>query len=67
LPANNGSQFSGGKDDKGILKEESKDDDKRDQDNKLNSMPRDIQSQQYEASTPQTRGTRRRKNRDEAE
>jgi hypothetical protein len=35
--------------------------------NKDNKMPRDGQSQQYNVSTPQMRGTRRRKIRDEEE
>jgi hypothetical protein len=37
------------------------------EENKDNTMPRDEQSQQYNASTPQVRGTRRRKIRDEEE
>ena len=67
LPANNDSQFSSGKDDEGILEEENKDDDKQDEGNKLNSTPKDGQLQQYNVSTPQTRGTRRREIRDEKE
>jgi hypothetical protein len=67
LTANNKSWFSSGGDDEGILEKESKDEDERDQRNKLNTMPRDGRSQQYNASTPQTRGTRRRKIRDEEE
>jgi hypothetical protein len=47
------------------LEEENKDEDKQDEGNKLNLMPSGGQSQQYNASTPQTRGTRRRKMRDE--
>ncbi len=47
-------QLSGGKYDKHISGE----------DNKDNTTPRDGQSQQYNDSTPQTRGTRRRKIRD---
>jgi hypothetical protein len=61
LTANDNSPFSGGKDDKSILEEENKDEEEQDEGNKLNSMPRDGQLQQYNASTPQTRGTRRRK------
>jgi hypothetical protein len=57
LTANNEILFSGGKDDKHNLEEENKD----------NRMPRDGQSQQYNASTPQARGTVRRKIRDEEE
>ncbi len=53
--ANNKSWFSGGKDDKRIL----------DKVNKDNTMPKDGWLQQYNDSTPQTRGTRRRKMRDE--
>jgi hypothetical protein len=41
LTANNDSQFSGGKDDESISEEENKDEDKRDEGNKLNLMPRD--------------------------
>jgi hypothetical protein len=67
LPANNDSWFSDGKNDKGILEEENKDDEKWDEGNELNLMPRDGQSQQHNASMPQTRGTRRRKIRDEEE
>jgi hypothetical protein len=55
LTANNESQFSSGKDDEYNLEEVSKD----------NTMPRDGRSQQYNDSTPQTRGTRRRKIRNE--
>jgi hypothetical protein len=55
LTANDKSQFSGGKDDKRISEEENKD----------NTTPRDEQLQQYNASPLQTRGTRRRKIRDE--
>jgi hypothetical protein len=55
--ANNKSQFSGGEDDKRDLADKNKD----------NIMPRDGQSQQYNTSTPQARGTRRRKIRDEEE
>jgi hypothetical protein len=57
LTANDKIQFSGGKDDEHVLEEE----------NKENMMPRDGRSQQYNASTPQTRRTRRRKIRDEEE
>jgi hypothetical protein len=57
LTANSKSQFSSGKHDKCVLKEVNKD----------NTMPRDGQSQQYNNSTPQTRGTRRRKIRNEEE
>jgi hypothetical protein len=53
--ANNESWFSGGKDDKRVS----------DKVNKVNTMPNDGQSHQYNDSTPQTRGTRRRKMRDE--
>ncbi len=49
------------------MEEENKDKDEWDKGNKLNLTPRDGQSQQYNASTPQTRGTRRRKIRDEEE
>ena len=55
LTANNKSQFSGVKDDKHDSEEVNKD----------NTMPRDGRLQQYNNSTPQTRGTRRRKMRDE--
>jgi ubiquitin C-terminal hydrolase len=55
LIANDEIHFSGGKDDKRVLEEENKD----------NMAPRDGRSQQYNTSTPQTRGTRRRKIRDE--
>jgi hypothetical protein len=55
LTANEESQFSGGKDDKCIS----------DKVNKDNMMPKDGRLQQYNNSTPQTRGTRRRKMRDE--
>jgi hypothetical protein len=65
--ANDKDQFIDGKDDEGILEEENKDEDERDKRNKLNTMPRDGQLQQYNASTPRTRGTRRRKIRDEKE
>jgi hypothetical protein len=37
------------------------------EENKDNTMPRDGRSQQYNASTPQARGTRRRKIKDEEE
>jgi hypothetical protein len=57
LTANNKSQFSGVKDDKHDSEEVNKD----------NTMPRDGRLQQYNNSTPQTRGTRRRKIRDEEE
>ncbi len=57
LTANDDIQYSGGKDDKHVSEEENKD----------NTMPRDGWSHQYNASTPQTRGTRRRKIRDEEE
>jgi hypothetical protein len=53
--ANNNSRFSGVKDDKRVA----------DKVNKDNSMPRDGRLQQYNDSIPQTRGTRRRKMRDE--
>ncbi len=53
--ANNESQFCGGKDDKRNLEEVNKD----------YTMPRDGGLQQYNDSTPQTRGTRRRKIRNE--
>jgi hypothetical protein len=49
------------------LQEENKDEDEWDEGNKLNLMPRDGQLQQYNASTPQTRGTRIRNIRDEEE
>jgi hypothetical protein len=52
---NNKSQFSGGKDDERVS----------DKVNKDNTMPKDGQSQQYNNSTPQTRGIRRRTMRDE--
>jgi hypothetical protein len=55
LTANNKSQFSSGKDDKRIL----------DKVNKDNTTPKDGQLQQYNDSTTQTWGTRRRKMRDE--
>ncbi len=57
LTANNKNWFSGGKDDKCNSKEVNKD----------NTLPKDGQSQQYNHSTPQTRGTRRRKIRNEEE
>jgi hypothetical protein len=57
LTANDKIQFSGGKDDECNLKEENKD----------NMMPRDEQLQQYNTSTPQVRGARRRKIKDEEE
>jgi hypothetical protein len=57
LTANDESRFSGGEDDKRNSEEVNKD----------NTMPRDGQSQQYNKSTPQTRGTRRRKIRHEEE
>ena len=65
LPANNDSRFSRGKNDEGGLEEENEDDGKQDEDHKLNLTPRDGQSQQYNASPPQTRVTRRRKMRNE--
>jgi hypothetical protein len=49
------------------LEEENKDEDKQDEHNKLNTMPRGEQLQQYNASTPQIRGTRKRMIRDEEE
>jgi hypothetical protein len=49
------------------LEEEKKNEDEQDEGNKLNSTPIDGRLQQYNASTPQTRGTRRRKIRDEEE
>jgi hypothetical protein len=52
--ANDKSRFSGVKDDERIAEV-----------NEDNTAPRDGQSQQYNDSTPQTRGTRRRKMRDE--
>ncbi len=52
--ANNKIQFCGVKDDKHIA----------DKVNKDNTMPRNGRTQQYNDSTPQTRGTRRRKMRD---
>jgi hypothetical protein len=52
--ANDESQFSGVKDDKRVADKVKED----------NTMPRDGQLQQYYSSTPQTRGTRRRKMRD---
>jgi hypothetical protein len=55
--ANNESQFSGGEDDECNSEEVNKD----------NTMPRDGQVQEYNNSTPQTRGTRRRKIRNEEE
>ncbi len=67
MTANNNSQFSGGEDDKGVPKEEKKDVAEGDERNKLNLMPRDGRSQQYNASTPQMRGTRKRKIRDKEE
>jgi hypothetical protein len=67
LPANDDSQFSSGEDDKSVLEEENEDEDEWDKDNKVDLMPRDGQLQQYNASTPQTRGARRRKIRDEEE
>jgi hypothetical protein len=51
------SPFSGSKDDERISEVVNKD----------NTMPRDGRLQQYNASTPQTGGTRRRKIRDEEE
>jgi hypothetical protein len=57
LTANNKSRFSGPKDDRRTLEEVNKD----------NMAPRDGGLQQYKDSTPQTRGTRRRKIRDEEE
>ncbi len=57
LTTNNESWFSGGKDVKCDLEEVNKD----------NTMPRDGQLQQYNNSTPQMRGTRRRKIRNEEE
>jgi hypothetical protein len=53
--ANNKSRFRGVKDDEPVA----------DKVNKDNTMPRDGRSQQYNNSTPQARGTRRRKMRDE--
>ncbi len=53
--ANNESRFSGGKDDECVS----------DKVNKDNTTPKDGRSQQYNNSTPQTTGTRRRKMRDE--
>jgi hypothetical protein len=53
--ANNESQFSSVKNDKCVV----------DKANKDNTMPRDGQLQQYNNSTPQMRGTRRRKMRDD--
>jgi hypothetical protein len=53
--ANNESRFSGVEDDERIGDKVNKDD----------TMPKDGQSQQYNNSTPQMRGTRRRKMRDE--
>ncbi len=67
LTANDNSRFSSGEDDEGISEEENKDEDKWDEPNKLNTMPRDGGLQQYNTSTPQTRGTRKRKIRDEEE
>jgi hypothetical protein len=67
LPANDDSLFNGGKNNKGSLEEKNKDDDEQDEVNKLNLMPRDGQSQQYNDSPPPARGTRRRKIRDEEE
>ncbi len=55
--ANDKSQFSGGKHDERISKEVNKD----------NTTPRGGWSQQYNNSTPQTRGTRRRKIRNKEE
>jgi hypothetical protein len=55
LTANNEIRFSSGKDDKQNLEKENED----------NTMPRDGQSLQYNASTPQARGARRRKIRNE--
>jgi hypothetical protein len=57
LTANNKSQFSGGGNDEHDSKEVNKD----------NTMPRDGRLQQYNDSTPQTRGTRSRKIRNEEE
>jgi hypothetical protein len=57
LTANNKSGFSSGKDDEHDLEEVNKD----------NKMPRDGRSQQYNNSTPQMRGTRRREIRNEEE
>jgi hypothetical protein len=57
LIANDESGFSSGEDDKRNSEEVNKD----------NTMPRDGQSQQYNDSTPQTRGIRRRKIRNEEE
>jgi hypothetical protein len=57
LTANDESQFSSGKDEERVSEEESKD----------NTTTRDRQLQQYNASTPQARRTRRRKVRDEEE
>jgi hypothetical protein len=67
LTANDEDQFSSGKDDEGILEQENKDNNEWDERNKLNTMPRDGRLQQYNASTPRMRGTRRRKIRDEEE
>jgi hypothetical protein len=53
--ANNESRFSGVEDNKRVA----------DKVNKDYTMPRDGQSQQYNDSTPQTKGTRRRKMRNE--
>jgi hypothetical protein len=55
LTANHKSPFSGGKDDERVL----------DKVNKDNTMPKDRRSQQYNNSTPQMTGTRRRKMMDE--
>jgi hypothetical protein len=57
LTANNKIRFSSGEDEEHVSEEENKD----------NMMPRDGRLQQYIGSTPQTRGTRRRKSRDEEE
>jgi hypothetical protein len=65
--ANNEVQFSGNEDDKVVLEEENEDDNKQNERNKLNTMPRNGRLQQYNASTPRTRGTRRRKIWDEEE
>jgi hypothetical protein len=57
LTANNKSWFNGGEDDKRILEEVNED----------STMSRDGWLQQYNNSTPQMRGTQRRKIRDEEE
>ncbi len=49
------------------MEEENKDEDKRNECNKLNTMPRDGQLQQYNVFKTQTMGTRRRKIRNEEE